>query len=53
MFIDWLNHTRTVGIDLEKEDTPQIKFARDKVKIGRINCKKFKRDICERIMMRD
>lgn len=22
IFIDWLNSTRTVGIDLEKEDTP-------------------------------
>ena len=53
MFIDWLNQTRTVGIDLEKEDTPEIKFARDNVKIGRVNCKKFKREICDRIMMRD
>ena len=53
IFIDWLNSTRTVGIDLDKEDTPRTKFARENVKIGRVNCKKFKREICERIMMKD
>ena len=53
MFIDWLNSTRTVGIDHEKEDTPVSKFARDNVKIGRVNCKKFKEGICNRIMLKD
>lgn len=41
MFIDWLNSTRTVGIDYEKEDSNQTKFARDNIKIGRVNCKTF------------
>lgn len=53
MFIDWLNSTRTVGIDFEKEDTNQTKFARDNIKIGRINCKKYKQELCNRIMLQD
>jgi len=52
MFIDWLNETRTVGIDLSEEKLEQ-KIARDTIKIGRVNCKKYMNSVCGRILKND